>query len=155
MVMPSSSDHHKDGKSQHDTHPYTDKHPSNLQHLAAHKSPPQERVISLVERLFYGLLTGVIFCLTGVLLDVLIHLIYSNPHHPQSQIFWIFTPLLLVAGAFAGAFVANLSAIALFYKIGQQNTLSKDFSIRHDVFRVLGIGLILLVLIYLLLVVSM
>lgn len=108
--------------------------------------------IPVFERLLYAVITGVLFCLMGIVLDLLITLIRSLFNNGDGSVFWLFAPLLLVLGALIGGFSGGLAGANSMDMIGAQPNLKLDeVSIKYDIFRGIGIGILLFGLIWLLL----
>ncbi|WP_296243233.1 MULTISPECIES: hypothetical protein [unclassified Psychrobacter] len=111
----------------------------------SHQSP--------LERLFYALLTALMYGFGGLLIDLAIVVIRSIAGMGNGEIFWLFTPFMLVLGALTG-FIAGKSAgaesvNAMNIDETGNNAYLNDHSIRHDIFRGLIIGIIIFAIIWL------
>lgn len=108
---------------------------------------------SPLDRILYALLNALLYGFGGLLIDLAIVVIRSIAGMGNGDIFWLFTPFMLVLGALIG-FIVGKSAGAESVdalnidKTGNNNYLS-DHSIRHDIFRGLIIGIIIFAIIWL------
>lgn len=106
------------------------------------------------DRILYALLNGVMYGVGGLLIDLAIVVIRSIAGIGNGDVFWLFTPFMLVVGAIMGFIVGknagaesvnalNINATA------NHNAYLNDYSIRHDIFRGLIIGIIIFAIIWL------
>ena len=108
---------------------------------------------SPLERLLYALLNGLMYGFGGLLIDFAIVVIRSIAGIGNGEIFWLFTPFMLVLGALTGFIVGksagaeSVNALTI-DDTGSNNYLS-DYSIRHDIFRGLIIGISIFAIIWL------
>ena len=110
--------------------------------------------IPAIERLFYAFITGLLFSLAGVILDLFITLIRSMLNSGDGSVFWLFAPLLLVLGALIGGFSGRLAGADSMDMIGAKpNNHLDEVSIKYDIMRGIGIGILLFGVIWLLLLV--
>ena len=105
------------------------------------------------ERLLYALLTALLYGFGGLLIDLAIVVIRSIAGMGNGEIFWLFTPFMLVLGALTGFIVGKSagaeSVNALNIDDTNNNYYLNDHSIRHDIFRGLIIGIIIFAVIWL------
>ena len=108
---------------------------------------------SPLERLLYALLNGLMYGFGGLLIDLAIVVIRSIAGMGNGEIFWLFTPFMLVLGALTGFIVGKNagaeSVNALNIDDTGNNHYLSDHSIRHDIFRGLIIGIIIFAIIWL------
>ena len=109
---------------------------------------------SPMERLVYALLNGLMYGFGGLLIDLAIVVIRSLAGMGNGEIFWLFTPFMLVLGALIGFIVgksAGAESVNALHndKDGNNNAYLNDYSIRHDVFRGIIIGIIIFAAIWL------
>ena len=109
---------------------------------------------SPMERLVYALLNGLMYGFGGLLIDLAIVVIRSLAGMGNGEIFWLFTPFMLVLGALIGFIVgksAGAESVNALHndKDGNNNAYLNDYSIRHDVFRGIIIGIIIFATIWL------
>ncbi|MBB3106204.1 hypothetical protein FHS24_000695 [Psychrobacter luti] len=108
---------------------------------------------SPLERLFYALLNGLMYGFGGLLIDLAIVVIRSIAGMGNGEIFWLFTPFMLALGALTGFIVGKSagaeSVNALNIDDTGNNHYLSDYSIRHDIFRGLIIGIIIFAIIWL------
>ena len=108
---------------------------------------------SPIDRLLYALLNSLIYGIGGLLIDLAIVVIRSIAGIGNGEIFWLFTPFMLILGALMGFIVgknAGAESInALNMDEASNNTYLSDYSIRHDIFRGLIIGIIIFAIIWL------
>ena len=108
---------------------------------------------SPIDRLLYALLNSLIYGIGGLLIDLAIVVIRSIAGIGNGEIFWLFTPFMLILGALMGFIVgknAGAESInALNIDETSNNTYLSDYSIRHDIFRGLIIGIIIFAIIWL------
>ena len=105
------------------------------------------------DRLLYALLNGLMYGFGGLLIDLAIVVIRSIAGIGNGEIFWLFTPFMLVLGALTGFIVGKSAGAESFNALniddtGNNHYLS-DHSIRHDIFRGLIIGIIIFAIIWL------
>ncbi|WP_201586385.1 hypothetical protein [Psychrobacter sp. HII-4] len=103
--------------------------------------------------IFYALLTALLYGAGGLFIDLAIVVIRSLFNLGTGDIFWLFTPILLVLGAIIGFFVGKNagaeSVNALHNPQASNNAYLDDYSIRHDIFRGLMIGIAIFAVIWL------
>nr|WP_313973528.1 hypothetical protein [uncultured Psychrobacter sp.] len=108
---------------------------------------------SPLERLLYALLNGLMYGFGGLLIDLAIVIIRSIAGMGNGEIFWLFTPFMLILGALMGFIVGKSagaeSVNALNIDETGNNRYLSDHSVRHDVFRGLVIGIIIFAIIWL------
>ena len=108
---------------------------------------------SPLERLLYALLNALLYGFGGLLIDLAIVVIRSIAGMGNGEIFWLFTPFMLVLGALTGFIVGKSagaeSVNALNIDDTNNNYYLNDHSIRHDIFRGLIIGIIIFAVIWL------
>ena len=108
---------------------------------------------SPLERLLYALLNALLYGFGGLLIDLAIVVIRSIAGMGNGEIFWLFTPFMLVLGALTGFIVGKSagaeSVNALNIDDTSNNHYLNDHSIRHDIFRGLIIGIIIFAVIWL------
>lgn len=109
---------------------------------------------SPLERLLYALLNGLMYGFGGLLIDLAIVVIRSLAGMGNGEIFWLFTPFMLVLGALIGFIVvksAGAESVNALHndETGNNNAYLNDYSIRHDVFRGIIIGIIIFAVIWL------
>ena len=108
---------------------------------------------SPIDRLLYALLNGLIYGVGGLLIDLAIVVIRSIAGIGSGEIFWLFTPFMLILGALMGFIVGKNagaeSVNALNIDETGDNAYLSDYSIRHDIFRGLIIGIIIFAVIWL------
>ena len=105
------------------------------------------------DRLLYALLNTLLYGFGGLLIDLAIVVIRSIAGIGNGEIFWLFTPFMLVLGALTGFIVGKSagaeSVNALNIDDTGNNHYLNDHSIRHDIFRGLIIGIIIFAVIWL------
>lgn len=105
------------------------------------------------DRLLYALLNALLYGFGGLLIDLAIVVIRSIAGMGNGEIFWLFTPFMLVLGALTGLIVGKSagaeSVNALNIDDTSNNYYLNDHSIRHDIFRGLIIGIIIFAVIWL------
>ena len=105
------------------------------------------------DRLLYALLNALLYGFGGLLIDLAIVVIRSIAGMGNGEIFWLFTPFMLVLGALMGFIVGKSagaeSVNALNIDDTGNNHYLSDHSIRHDIFRGLIIGIIIFAIIWL------
>ena len=108
---------------------------------------------SPLARLLYALLNGLIYGVGGLLIDLAIVVIRSIAGIGNGEIFWLFTPFMFILGALMGFIVGKSagaeSVNALNINETGNNNYLNDYSIRHDIFRGLIIGIIIFAVIWL------
>ncbi|MGP5406519.1 hypothetical protein ACTXLW_02785 [Psychrobacter celer] len=108
---------------------------------------------SPMARILYALLTALLYGAGGLFIDLAIVVIRSLFNLGTGDIFWLFTPILLVLGAIIGFFVGKNagaeSVNALHNQQAGNNAYLNDYSIRHDIFRGLMIGIAIFAAIWL------
>ena len=109
---------------------------------------------SPIDRLLYALLNSLIYGIGGLLIDLAIVVIRSIAGIGNGEIFWLFTPFMLILGALMGFIVGkNAGAESINALNGDDtsndNAYLNDYSIRHDVFRGLIVGIIIFAIIWL------
>lgn len=108
---------------------------------------------SPLERLLYALLNALLYGFGGLLIDLAIVVIRSIAGMGNGEIFWLFTPFMLIWGALTGFIVGKSagaeSVNALNIDDTGNNHYLSDHSIRHDIFRGLIIGIIIFAVIWL------
>lgn len=105
------------------------------------------------DRLLYALLNALLYGFGGLLIDLVIVVIRSIAGMGNGEIFWLFTPFMLILGALTGFIVGKSagaeSVNALNIDDTGNNHYLNDHSIRHDIFRGLIIGIIIFAVIWL------
>ncbi len=105
------------------------------------------------DRLLYALLNALLYGFGGLLIDLAIVVIRSLAGMGNGEIFWLFTPFMLILGALMGFIVGKSagaeSVNALNIDDTGNNHYLSDHSIRHDIFRGLIIGIIIFAIIWL------
>lgn len=106
------------------------------------------------ERIVYAFLTGLLYGFGGLLIDISIVVIRSIAGFGNGDIFWLFTPFLLILGMLIGLIVgkhAGAESVNALYvdETNKRNAYLDDYSIRHDFFRGLIIGIVIFALIWL------
>lgn len=105
------------------------------------------------DRLLYALLNALLYGVGGLLIDLAIVVIRSIAGMGNGEIFWLFTPFMLILGALTGFIVGKSagaeSVNALNIDDTGNNRYLSDHSVRHDVFRGLVIGIIIFAIIWL------
>ena len=109
---------------------------------------------SLSERLTHALLNGLMYGFGGLLIDLAIVVIRSVLGMGNGEIFWLFTPFMLILGAIMGLIVgksAGAESVNALHidESSSNNAYLNDYSVRHDVFRGLVIGIIIFAIIWL------
>lgn len=108
---------------------------------------------SPLDRLLYALLNGLMYGVGGLLIDLSIVVIRSIAGIGNGEIFWLFTPFMLVLGALTGFIVGKSAGAesinALNIDDTGNNHYLSDHSIRHDIFRGVIIGIIIFAIIWL------
>ena len=113
-----------------------------------------KRYQSPMSRLFYALLNGLLYGFGGLIIDLAIVVIRSIMGIGSGDIFWLFTPFMLVIGAIMGFIVGknagaeSVNALNI-NETANHNAYLNDYSIRHDIFRGLIIGIIIFAIIWL------
>ena len=106
------------------------------------------------DRILYALLNGVMYGIGGLLIDLAIVVIRSIAGIGNGDVFWLFTPFMLVVGAIMGFIVGknagaeSINALNI-NETANHNAYLNDYSIRHDIFRGLIIGIIIFAIIWL------
>ena len=106
------------------------------------------------DRILYALLNGVMYGVGGLLIDLAIVVIRSIAGIGNGDVFWLFTPFMLVVGAIMGFIVGknagaeSINALNI-NETANHNAYLNDYSIRHDIFRGLIIGIIIFAIIWL------
>ncbi|MGP5209422.1 hypothetical protein ACTXJ5_01385 [Psychrobacter alimentarius] len=109
---------------------------------------------SLSERLTHALLNSLMYGFGGLLIDLGIVVIRSVFGIGNGQIFWLFTPFMLILGAIMGFIVGksagaeSVNALSI-DETTNDNAYLNDYSVRHDIFRGLIIGIIIFAIIWL------
>lgn len=109
---------------------------------------------SLSERLIHALLNGLMYGFGGLLIDLAIVVIRSMFGIGNGEIFWLFTPFMLILGALLGLIVGKSAGAESVNALNidettNNNAYLNDYSVRHDVFRGLIIGIIIFAIIWL------
>ena len=109
---------------------------------------------SPLARLLYALLNGLMYGVGGLLIDLAIVVIRSIAGIGNGEIFWLFTPFMFILGALMGFIVgksAGAESVNALHsnEAGNSNAYLSDYSIRHDIFRGLIIGIIIFAVIWL------
>lgn len=108
---------------------------------------------SPAERLVYALLNALLYGFVGLLIDLAIVVICSLLNIGSGEVFWLFTPFLLVLGSIIGFVVGKNAGAdsmdALPIEGGSHLNHSDDSSVSHDIFRGLIIGIIIFAIIWL------
>ncbi|WP_201614132.1 hypothetical protein [Psychrobacter sp. JCM 18902] len=105
------------------------------------------------DRILYALLNGVMYGVGGLLIDLAIVVIRSIAGIGNGDVFWLFTPFMLVVGAIMGFIVGknagaeSVNALNI-NETTNHNAYLNDYSIRHDIFRGLIIGIIIFAIIF-------
>ena len=106
------------------------------------------------DRILYALLNGVMYGVGGLLIDLAIVVIRSIAGIGNGDVFWLFTPFMLVVGAIMGFIVGknagaeSVNALNI-NETANHNAYLNDYSIRHDIFRGLIIGITIFAIIWL------
>jgi len=113
-----------------------------------------ERYQSPLDRIFFALLTALLYGFGGLLIDFAIVIIRSIAGFGNGEIFWLFTPFMLVLGALIGFIVGKSAGAESINALNGDDTSNdnaylNDYSIRHDVFRGLIVGIIIFAIIWL------
>jgi len=112
------------------------------------------RYQSPLDRMLYALLNGVMYGFGGLLIDLAIVVIRSIVGIGNGEIFWLFTPFMLLLGALMGFIVGksagaeSINALNIDETANNNNYLN-NYSVRHDIFRGLIIGIIIFAIIWL------
>ncbi|HCN16941.1 hypothetical protein ACQKEI_09330 [Psychrobacter namhaensis] len=112
------------------------------------------RYQSPLDRMLYALLNGVMYGFGGLLIDLAIVVIRSIVGIGNGEIFWLFTPFMLLLGALMGFSVGksagaeSINALNIDETANNNNYLN-NYSVRHDIFRGLIIGIIIFAIIWL------
>ena len=109
---------------------------------------------SPLDRVFYALLNGLMYGFGGLLIDLAIVVIRSVADLGNGEIFWLFTPFMLVLGVLIGFIVGKNAGAESVNALNVDQTTNpnaylNDYSIRHDIFRGLIIGIIIFAVIWL------
>ena len=109
---------------------------------------------SLSERLTPALLNSLMYGFGGLLIDLGIVVIRSVFGIGNGQILWLFTPFMLILGAIMGFIVGKSAGAESVNALSIDETTSNnaylnDYSVRHDIFRGLIIGIIIFAIIWL------
>lgn len=109
---------------------------------------------SPLDRILYAFLNGLMYGAGGLLIDLAIVVIRSIAGIGNGDVFWLFTPFMLVVGAIMGFIVGknagaeSVNALNI-NETTNHNPYLNDYSIRHDIFRGLIIGIIIFAIIWL------
>ncbi|WP_040642059.1 hypothetical protein [Psychrobacter aquaticus] len=109
---------------------------------------------SFLDRLMYALLNGLMYGVGGLLIDLAIVVIRSIFGHGNGDVFWLFTPFMLILGALMGFIVGksagaeSVNALNI-NETSNQSAYLSDYSVRHDIFRGLVIGIVIFAIIWL------
>lgn len=112
------------------------------------------RYQSPLDRMLYALLNGVMYGFGGLLIDLAIVVIRSIVGIGNGEIFWLFTPFMLLLGALMGFIVGksagaeSINALNI-DETANNNDYLNNYSVRHDIFRGLIIGIIIFAIIWL------
>lgn len=109
---------------------------------------------SFLDRMIYALLNGLMYGVGGLLIDLAIVVIRSIFGLGNGEIFWLFTPFMLLLGALMGFIVGKSAGAESVNALnidatGNNNAYLNDYSVRHDIFRGLIIGIIIFTIIWL------
>lgn len=109
---------------------------------------------SFLDRMMYALLNGLMYGVGGLLIDLAIVVIRSIFGLGNGEIFWLFTPFMLLFGALMGFIVGKSAGAESVNALnidatGNNNAYLNDYSVRHDIFRGLIIGIIIFAIIWL------
>lgn len=109
---------------------------------------------SFLDRMIYALLNGLMYGVGGLLIDLAIVVIRSIFGLGNGEIFWLFTPFMLLLGALMGFIVGKSAGAESVNALnidatGNNNAYLNDYSVRHDIFRGLIIGIIIFAIIWL------
>lgn len=109
---------------------------------------------SFLDRMMYALLNGLMYGVGGLLIDLAIVVIRSIFGLGNGEIFWLFTPFMLLLGALMGFIVGKSAGAESVNALnidatGNNNAYLNDYSVRHDIFRGLIIGIIVFAIIWL------
>lgn len=109
---------------------------------------------SPLDRILYALLNGLMYGFGGLLIDLAIVVIRSVAGLGNGDIFWLFTPIMAILGVLLGLIVGknagaeSVNALNI-DQTNSPNAYRNDYSIRHDIFRGLIIGIIIFAIIWL------
>ncbi len=114
---------------------------------------------SPLERIVYALLNGLLYGFVGLFIDLSIVVIRSLFNVGSGEVFWLFTPFMLLLGIIIG-FITGKNAgadgmDALPIEMSSHLNHIDDYSIRHDIFRGLGTGIFIFAIIWLIMMVAM
>lgn len=109
---------------------------------------------SFSERLIHALLNGLMYGFGGLLIDLGIVVIRSVFGIGNGDIFWLFAPFMLILGALMGFIVGKSAGAESVNALNidettNNNAYLNDYSVRHDVFRGLMIGIVIFAIIWL------
>ena len=109
---------------------------------------------SPLDRVFYALLNGLMYGFGGLLIDLAIVVIRSVAGLGNGEVFWLFTPFMLVLGVLIGLIVGKNAGAESVNALNVDQTTNpnaylNDYSIRHDIFRGLIVGIIIFAIIWL------
>ena len=109
---------------------------------------------STLDRTIYALLNGLMYGFGGLLIDMAIVVIRSIFGSGNGDIFWLFTPFMLILGALIGFIVGKSAGAESVNALSiddatNNNAYLNDYSVRHDIFRGLVIGIIIFAIIWL------
>lgn len=112
------------------------------------------RYQSPLDRVLYALLNGVMYGFGGLLIDLAIVVIRSIVGIGNGDIFWLFTPFMLLLGALMGFIVGKSAGAESINALNIDETANNNdylnhYSVRHDIFRGLIIGIIIFAIIWL------
>lgn len=112
------------------------------------------RYQSPLDRMLYALLNGVMYGFGGLLIDLAIVVIRSIVGIGNGEIFWLFTPFMLLLGALMGFIVGKSAGAESINALNIDETANNNdylnhYSVRHDIFRGLIIGIIIFAIIWL------
>ena len=106
------------------------------------------------DRLVHALLNGLMYGFGGLLIDVVIVVVRSIADIGNGEVFWLFTPFMLVLGVIIGLVVgknAGAESVNALHidETANHNPYLDDTSISHDIFRGLIVGISIFAVIWL------
>lgn len=104
---------------------------------------------SIFDRCFYMVLSGLLFGVLGLLLDGVISVVCAIFSLSNGDMIWLFTPLLIIFGAITGLYFGKRSGAMAMEMFFIRPKRQDDDTITPEIFR--GVGIAILIFAFILL----